>query len=236
VVWSFIAVLADNIFWSTGVAAIFGAIGIGAAFISAIVGYGISDFVQAESNTRIAEADARGKEAGEEAAKANERTEELRNANLQLEAKLLEMQKEVRGREITGQQHDRVIAAMEGRRPPELVTYIARDPEATWYGLSIATNLFQELGMKGQVIFLQDQPPLQTGVMYCGTGTDEDIFFMKVLMDAGIVGVGSPDSSFGHDKDAKKIVLPYCPPGSVFVGTKPVLTTFRPKRTSRRDQ
>ena len=74
-------------FWSTAVAAIFGAIGIGAALVSAVVGYEISDFVQAEANARIAEANASGKQAGEEAAKANERAAQ---ANEKAEAERLE--------------------------------------------------------------------------------------------------------------------------------------------------
>jgi hypothetical protein len=141
----------------------------------------------------------------------------------------IELQKNVRGREITDQQHDQIIAATKGTKIPELVTYIARDPEAHWYGLSIV-GLFQELGMQGQTVFLEGQPPMQTGVMYCGTGSEEDVAFSKILMDAGIVGVGAPGSNFGHDRDGNKIVLPYCPPGSVFVGLKNPLSQLRPPK------
>jgi len=139
----------------------------------------------------------------------------------------LELQKNVRGREITDQQHDQIIGAAKGVKIPELVTYIARDPEARWYGLSLV-GVFQELGMRGLTVLMDDPPPMQTGVMYCGKGTDEDVAFSKILMDAGIVGVGAPGSNFGHHKDGNEIVLPYCPPGSVFVGVRQPPQKIRP--------
>ena len=141
----------------------------------------------------------------------------------------LELQKNVRGREITDQQHDQIIAATKGIKVPDLVTYIVRDPEANLYGISLIF-LFQELGMRGLTVMLQDQPPMQTGVMYCGTGSPEDFAFAKVLMDAGIVGVGAPGGEFGHDTNGNKIVLPYCPPGSVFVGLRNPLSNIRSPR------
>lgn len=138
----------------------------------------------------------------------------------------LELQRNVRGREITDQQYERITAATKGMKIPDLVTYIVHDPEATWYALSLV-SVFQDLGMKGRVVFLQDQPPSQTGVMYCGTGTEEDAAFMKALADAGIVSVGAPTSNFGHDQNGQIITLPYCPPGSIFVGLRPPLSTIR---------
>jgi hypothetical protein len=203
-------------FWATSIAAVAGAISISSAFISAVVGYQISDIVQSDANQRIAEAAVRTKE-------AELKLEQLRNANL-------ELQKQVHGREITDLQHDQVIAAAKGLKIPDLVTYIAHDFEAHMYGFSIFF-LFQELGMNGRVVMMDNIPPLQPGVMYCGTGTAEDVTFSKILMDAGIVGVGAPGGDFGRDKDGNKIVPPYCPPGSVFVGVKNPLSTMRtPKK------
>jgi hypothetical protein len=159
-------------------------------------------------------------------ANADLKTEQLRKENLQLETKLLELKKDVHGRTITDAQHDQIIAAVKGRKVPELVTYMARDPEARFFGFSIV-SLFQKLGMKGQVVMMEDAPPMQTGVMYCGTDTEDDRWFVKILMDAGIVGVGSPGSRFGRDKFGNEIVLPYCPPGSLFVGIKNPLSEIR---------
>lgn len=50
-------------FWSTGIAAIAGAIAVVAAFMSGIIGYQISDHVQREANKKISEANARAEEA-----------------------------------------------------------------------------------------------------------------------------------------------------------------------------
>lgn len=59
-------------FWATVTAAVAGGISITAAFVSAMVGYQITDLVQADADKRISEASARGDEARAEAAKANE--------------------------------------------------------------------------------------------------------------------------------------------------------------------
>ena len=138
----------------------------------------------------------------------------------------LELKKNVVGRQISDEQHDQVLAATKDKKLPELVTYIVRDPEAKLYGVSLAF-LFQELGMKGNVVFLNDLPPDQTGVVYCGTGTPEDVAFSQILMDAKIVGVGNPGGKWGHDKNGNDIVQPFCPPGSVFVGLRNPLNEIR---------
>ncbi len=59
-------------FWATVTAATAGAVSISAAFVSAIVGNRITDFVQGEADKKIAEASARGEEARTDAAKANQ--------------------------------------------------------------------------------------------------------------------------------------------------------------------
>jgi hypothetical protein len=94
------------------------------------------------------------------------------------------------------------------------------------YGLSII-DVLQEIGMKGMAVLLDGQPPEQVGVMYCGRGTDEDILLSKVLMEAGVVTVGNVNGKWGDDKDGNEIVLPYCPPGSLFVGLRPPLAKIR---------
>ena len=188
----------------------------------------------AKANEGLAKANAGIANANAKAAEANEHAEQLRNANLALEKQLLALQKNVRGREITDAQHDEVIRRAKGKKIPELITYIARDPEARFFGFSII-SVFQELGMKGKVVLLDDAPPMQTGVMYCGRGTNEDIEFMKILMDANIVGVGNAGGKFGHDATGKDIIAPYCPPGSLFVGTRNPLQEIRtPKRSARK--
>src|SRR6202011_1385006 len=104
-------------------------------------------------------------------------------------------------------QHDQIITATKRMKIPDLVPYIARDPEAHRYGLSLI-GVLREIGMSGRAVMLEDQPPLQTGVMYCGTGTAEDVALARILMDVGIVGIGNPHGKNGHDKYGKEIVLP----------------------------
>jgi hypothetical protein len=65
---------------ATWVAAIFGGIGIGAAFVSAIVGYQLTEESLAEANRRIAEANAQAEQARGAAAEANARALEAQLA------------------------------------------------------------------------------------------------------------------------------------------------------------
>jgi hypothetical protein len=71
---------------ATWIAAVFGGIGIGAAFVSAIVGYHLTEDALSDSRTKIAAANAVGETAKAEAAKANKRAEELRSDNIALQA------------------------------------------------------------------------------------------------------------------------------------------------------
>lgn len=186
----------------------------------------LEDELQRESEERIAEAN-------RIAAIANERVEELRNINLSLERQLLDLEKNVRGREITEMQHDQIMSALEGLKVPDLVTYVAADPEARQYGFALI-RLLQEIGMSGKVEFLKNTPPMQMGVMYCGTGTPEDSTLLKILMAAGIVTVGTAASkgALGQDNNGDDIVLPYCPPGSIFVGVRQPLQQWWKWRAS----
>lgn len=69
--WGWLSQYGHSVFIvSTIVAAIFGGIGIGAAFISAIVGYQLTEVALGEANERIAVADARGEEAKAQVEKA----------------------------------------------------------------------------------------------------------------------------------------------------------------------
>lgn len=72
-VWDFVFKM------STGGAAVFGTVSVVCAFVSAIVGYQITDATQREASTKIEQARA-------ETQKAVERTEILRKQNLELEA------------------------------------------------------------------------------------------------------------------------------------------------------
>ncbi len=153
-----------------------------------------------------------------------------------LEKETAELKKQLRAREITNDQYDQVRAAMIGKPIPVLTVYIARDAEARLYGISLAffiSMLGDETSNTGAPVVFLDDIPSQTGVMYCGAGRDGDQELLTALADAKIVGVGSADArppNMGHDKTGKPIVLPYCPPGSIFVGVKaPLSNLWGPK-------
>jgi hypothetical protein len=65
-------------FWATVIAAIASGIGVTAAFVSAMVGYQISDMVQSEADQRIADAHERASALEKEAADARLETERLK--------------------------------------------------------------------------------------------------------------------------------------------------------------
>jgi hypothetical protein len=140
---------------------------------------------------------------------------------------LAALNKNVRGREISDDQWDRVVNEFKGKPLPDLVTYIVGDPEARMYGLSIA-GLLQDIGMSGKISFVEGVPPAQTGVVFCGDGTEVWRHFMDVMMKEHIVTVGNPHGKWGHDKNGNEIVASYCPPGSIFVGLRPPLSLMRP--------
>jgi hypothetical protein len=122
-----------------------------------------------------------------------------------------EAEKRIRGREVSKEQRAQVLAAYKGKPIPDFVTYVLRDPEARMYGIAI-TMLLKDAGMPGRMVLLSDPPPDQTGVMFCGDGSTASGELMKVLVDAGIVGVslnGILPAPFQRS---------YCPPNSIFVG------------------
>jgi len=159
-----------------------------------------------------------------ELAAAAERTESLRNDNLKLQKEVLDLRRATRGREITEQQRDEVVAVLKGKNLPDITTYVVHDPEAQYYAITIVTGILQKLGMTGKMIFWKDETPMQTGVMFCGDGTLDSKHLMDALIAAKIVTVGtwSPDA-LGRDKNGNPRIIPYCPPSSIFVGLRPPL-------------
>jgi len=162
--------------------------------------------------------------AGKIAATANERAKilevragELRNTNLTLEKQLVDLKKSVRGREISDEQHDKIIAALRGKKLPNFTMYVVHDFEARIYAFSIM-GVLEELGMRTPYVSLDGVEPSQTGVVACGDGTEASREFIDALAAAGVVGVTNPNS---------KVVIPYCPPLSIFVGRRDPPQTWR---------
>ncbi len=125
--WSFTAPFWESVFrWATISALAFGGIGIVSAFVSAWVGYEITDATQKEANLRIVDAQARSEAARADAARANEAAaqanERAANANEQtaiIEREAAEaraeqerLRSQLAWRRITQQQHDTIAAAI----------------------------------------------------------------------------------------------------------------------------
>lgn len=153
-----------------------------------------------------------------------------------LEKETAQLKKQLRAREITNEQYDQVRVAMAGKPIPEFTVYIARDAEAFLYGMSLAffiSLLRDETTNKSEPVVHLEDVPGQTGVMFCGAGRDGDQELLSALVDAKIVGVGIADGrppNMGQDKNGNPVVLPYCPPGSIFVGVKsPVSNLWGPR-------
>jgi hypothetical protein len=89
--------------WS---ALIFGALSIGSAFVSAWVGWEITDATQKDADTRIKGADLRIAEATARAAEANQKAEEERLARVKLESR-------VAPRQITQEQQNELTARLK---------------------------------------------------------------------------------------------------------------------------
>jgi hypothetical protein len=87
--WSFTEPIWEAVFrWATISALAFGGIGVVSAFVSAWVGYEITDATQKEADKQIAEAKARGDEARAVAAQATERTAVIEAENVRLAAQI----------------------------------------------------------------------------------------------------------------------------------------------------
>jgi hypothetical protein len=129
-------------FWATILAAVAGGLSIASAFVSAVVGYQITDFVQRQADEKIADAKARGDEAGAEAAKASERANKA----------ALELEKFRSPRVITEEQRKTIVSAMVKWRTipngqPQSVVVFSVD--ASFESASLADQIAAVLGPDG---------------------------------------------------------------------------------------
>ena len=129
-------------FWATSTAAIAGATSVASAFISAVVGYQISDIVQSDADQRIAEAAARGNEAQVEAeCHAHERAAILEKeaADAKLEQEKLKAQ--LAWRELLPETLDNLQRHLSVRTGSVIIKHVANDPEALSLSIQLA-NIF----------------------------------------------------------------------------------------------
>jgi hypothetical protein len=114
----------ETVFKAATIAAlVLGGLGISAAFISAWVGYELTDIVQKDADRRIAEADARSKEAQARSDEANAHA---------LEAQL-ELEKLKAPRSFTPEQQARLIEKLKPLAGQKYSPSVAGDPEAVTF-------------------------------------------------------------------------------------------------------
>lgn len=129
-------------FWATVVAAVSGGIGISAAFVSAMVGYQISDIVQADADERIAEATARGEEARAEAGKAHERAAALEKEAAEARVEQERIKVRLASRRLTAEQYKILTGVLRGHPMDIVLSFAQGDPEARLYADDIGKVLF----------------------------------------------------------------------------------------------
>lgn len=182
--------------WSTGIAAVFGGVGIAAAFVAGMVGYQVTEFSlekgrkdQLAANVEIEKSkkdarDALVRAAGleKEAAESKERTKtlELELAKIKLPRLLSE---------------DRIRLLAEKLKPfastPFDLAFIPGDPEAAIFGIHIATML-EVAGWKWMPWAPEGSLFQQTFTI---TGTDKPNIGQVGFFDVGIfLKPGDPDS------------------------------------------
>jgi hypothetical protein len=112
-------------FWTTAAAALFGGLSITAAFFSAIIGYEISDVVTREADTKIAESNARQKEA---------------------ELKLAQLDRKITPRSISDIEAGKIVE--EIKLFPSTPFAIETDPAAEYGFVNRVIELLREGGWK----------------------------------------------------------------------------------------
>jgi hypothetical protein len=106
---------------------VFGTVGIAAAFVSAWVGWQITDATQRAADERIKAADLRIAEATVRAAEANQKAEEERLARVKIEARIAP-------RRLTqDQQHELTKRLANFEKPHVVLTVSPSTPESEWF-------------------------------------------------------------------------------------------------------
>jgi hypothetical protein len=139
--WSFTDPFWETVFrWATIGAAVFGSIGIAAAFVSAWVGYQITDATQQEANQRIAEARAETANANAEIARANERTAQLAAEAEQARLEQERLRQVVSWRILSPDALTNLSNALQGpTRVPIVLAYAAGDSESLYLAIQISS-------------------------------------------------------------------------------------------------
>ena len=186
-----------------------------------MVGYQISDIVQADADRRIEDARSKGDEARSNAARANERatalakeTENLRGANLKLEA-------QVAPRRLTSQQQQSIgsaLARFAGRRMR--VKSYALDVEAAILGQQIIATL-QAANIGGDDRRMSEGAPGAIAIGIHVTGDDKELIDATLAAFSSVGLAVSPEpvpimAGMALSDDGTTVAA------TVFVGVKPL--------------
>jgi hypothetical protein len=216
--WSFTDPFSASVFrWATISALVFGGVGVVSAFISAWVGYEITDATQKEADQRIAEAQARSDEARADAARANERAAAIETENLKLEAQLSP-------RRLADEQQATLVGALSSLtgKTVRLESY-SLDVEAAILGKQIEqafslanVNLSEALmtrGSAGSILF---------GIHVLSQSRETIDLIVGAFRDVGLTAVDG--TSFAPNVGVSfGVTIPATPADAeVFIGVKPL--------------
>jgi hypothetical protein len=216
--WSFTNPFWENVFrWATISALAFGGIGVLSAFISAWVGYEITDATQKDANQRIADAQARGDEARVEAARANERAAAIEAENLKLEAQLAP-------RRLTNEQQAilaTALAALAGKTV-RIESY-SLDAEAAILGKQIEQAFSSaKVNLSNALMTRASAGSILLGIHVLSRSEETRNLILNALQGVGLNAVDGTNSAsnfvvgFG-------VTMPATPPDAeVFIGVKPL--------------
>jgi len=162
-------------FWATVVAGVAGGISVSAAFVSAMVGYQISDIIQADADRRIEDAKLKGDEARAEASKANAevaraneaiaaahvRASSLENEAAQARLEQERLKAQLAWRVLSPEMATKLEGILSAHPSSINIQHVANDAEALYLAIQFAnifTKAHWQMGMlsvttAGAVIF-----------------------------------------------------------------------------------
>lgn len=232
-------------FWATITAAIAGGISITAAFISAMVGYQVSDLVQADANRRIVDAATAGETAKADAEKARAEIAEAAKqtelakagaaeANQKAEAERLErlkLEAIVAPRSLSLQQQQALAASWRAFAGKQVaVTSYSLDGE----GAGLATQIMAALqaagiGVDNRLASIMPLGGFSLGVHVTGADASVAESLRRALATIGNLAVAAPGSPQGGGAAMGLGSSPGAAPqqpvaAQILVGVKPVAT------------
>jgi hypothetical protein len=212
--WSFTDPFWDTVFkWATISALMFGGIGVASAFVSAWVGYEITDATQKDADKRIADAKRDAGSAIERAARLEKEAEQLRNANLALE-------KEIAPRRLRSDQLAKIISILLSHAKPVMLLSYALDVESATLGEQLANTLRDgKLPFIDGLMSIAALGGIQTGINISGSDGELVDELVRAVESFGLaVWRQEPPPTVGITLGN----LNQPAPAKIFIGVKPL--------------